>query len=124
MIAFGEALTLQTKIGRAAIEKRSRELATALVEGLRKIDGVKMWTSADPSRRAAVLSFQPAGVDPRKLATALYQKDRIGCATRGGQPTAPAFGSHHISTTRTPTSTARSRRSRDISRTVYSTTNK
>src|SRR4029077_3912709 len=34
MIAFGEALTLQTKIGRAAIEKRSRELTTALVEGL------------------------------------------------------------------------------------------
>ena len=85
MIAFGEALTFQTKIGRALIEKRSRELTTALVEGLKKIDGVKIWTSPDPSRRAAVLSFQPGSLDVRKLSTALYLKDRIGCATRGGQ---------------------------------------
>jgi selenocysteine lyase/cysteine desulfurase len=85
MIAFGEALQFQTKIGRAPIERRSRELAQALMEGLRKIDGVKIWTSADPSRTAAVLSFQPGSLDPRKLAAALYQKERIGCATRGGQ---------------------------------------
>jgi len=85
MIAFGEALKLQTKIGRAVIEKRSRELTTALVEGLKQIDGVKIWTSPDPSRRAAVLSFLPGSLDIRKLSTALYQKHRIGCATRGGQ---------------------------------------
>jgi isopenicillin-N epimerase len=85
MIAFGEALALQSKVGRAAIEKRSRELTTALIEGLKTIDGVKVWTSPDASRRAAVLAFQPAGLDPRKLSAALYQKDRIGCATRGGQ---------------------------------------
>jgi selenocysteine lyase/cysteine desulfurase len=85
MIAFGEALKLQTKIGRAVIEKRSRELTTALIEGLKKVDGVKIWTSPDPSRRAAVLSFQPGSLDVRKLSVALYQKDRIGCATRGGQ---------------------------------------
>jgi isopenicillin-N epimerase len=85
MIAFGEALKLQTKIGRAVIEKRSRELTTALIDGLKKIDGVKIWTSPDPARRAAVLSFLPGNLDIRKLSTALYQKDRIGCATRGGQ---------------------------------------
>jgi len=85
MIAFGEALKLQTKIGRAVIEKRSRELTTALVDGLRKIDGVKIWTSPEVSRRAAVLSFLPGNLDIRKLSAALYQKERIGCATRGGQ---------------------------------------
>jgi selenocysteine lyase/cysteine desulfurase len=85
MIAFGEALKLQTQIGRAQIEKRSRELTTALIEGLKKIDGMKIWTSPDPSRRVAVLSFQPGNLDIRKLSAALYQKDRIGCATRGGQ---------------------------------------
>jgi selenocysteine lyase/cysteine desulfurase len=85
MIAFGEALKLQTQIGRAQIERRSRDLTQALIEGLRKIDGVKIWTSAEPSRTAAVLSFQPGNLDVRKLSTALYQKDRIGCATRGGQ---------------------------------------
>jgi len=85
MMAFGEALTFQTKIGRALIEKRSRELTQALVAGLKKIDGVKIWTSPDPSRSVAVLSFQPGNLDVRKLSLALYQKDRIGCATRGGQ---------------------------------------
>ena len=85
MIAFGEALKLQTQIGRAQIERRSRELTQALIQGLKKIDGVKIWTSSEPSRAAAVLSFQPGNLDVRKLSTALYQKDRIGCATRGGQ---------------------------------------
>ena len=85
MIAFGEALKFQTKIGRAQIEKRSRELTQALIEGLKTIDGVKIWTSPDPSRTVAVVSFQPGNLDVRKLSTALYQKDHIGCATRGGQ---------------------------------------
>jgi isopenicillin-N epimerase len=85
MIAFGEALKLQTQVGRANIEKRSRELTTALIDGLKKIDGIKIWTSPEPSRRVAVLSFQPGNLDVRKLSAALYQKDRIGCATRGGQ---------------------------------------
>ena len=85
MIAFGEALSFQTKIGRALIEKRSRELTQALIAGLKKVDGVKIWTSPDPSRTVAVLSFQPGDLDVRKLSLALYQKDRIGCATRGGQ---------------------------------------
>jgi selenocysteine lyase/cysteine desulfurase len=85
MMAFGEALKLQTEIGRAHIERRSRELTQALIVGLKKIDGVTVWTSPDPSRAAAILSFQPGNLDVRKLATALYQKDRIGCATRGGQ---------------------------------------
>jgi selenocysteine lyase/cysteine desulfurase len=85
MMAFGEALTLQTKIGRAQIEKRSRELTQALLKGLKTIDGVKIWTSPDPSLGVAVVSFQPGNLDTRKLSTALYQKDHIGCATRGGQ---------------------------------------
>jgi len=96
MIAFGEALKLQTQIGRAQIEKRSRELTTALIEGLKKIDGIKIWTSPDPTRRVAVLSFQPGNLDVRKLSTALYQKDRIGCATRGGQDRAGLRFSPHF----------------------------
>jgi selenocysteine lyase/cysteine desulfurase len=96
MIAFGEALKLQTKIGRAVIEKRSRELTTALIDGLKKVDGVKIWTSPDPTRRAAVLSLLPGNLDIRKLSTALYQKDRIGCATRGGQDRAGLRFSPHF----------------------------
>jgi selenocysteine lyase/cysteine desulfurase len=84
IIGFGEALDFQTKLGRAAIERRSRELTGALVEGLRRIDGVKVWTHADPARSAAIVSFQPAALDVRKLHQALYERDHIVCATRGG----------------------------------------
>jgi isopenicillin-N epimerase len=85
MIAFGEALKFQNRIGRRAIEARSRELTQALLAGLRKIDGVKIWTSPDPSRGVAVVSLQPGALDPQQLAAALYKNDRIGCATRTGQ---------------------------------------
>src|SRR5260370_12486846 len=53
MIAFGEALKFQTQIGRAHIEKRARELTQALMAGLRKIDGVKVWTSPEAARAPA-----------------------------------------------------------------------
>jgi isopenicillin-N epimerase len=85
MIAFGEALKLQTQVGRKAIESRARELTQALYEGLKRIDGVKIWTSPDPARSAAILAFQPGGLDVRKLSAALYQQDRIAGSTRAGQ---------------------------------------
>ena len=44
MIAFREALEFQTKVGREAIEKRSRELANQLIAGLSKLPDVKVWT--------------------------------------------------------------------------------
>jgi isopenicillin-N epimerase len=96
MIAFAEALKMQTSIGRGHIEKRSRELTQALMAGLKKIDGVKIWTSPDPTRSVAVLSFQPGSLDVRKLSAALYQKDRIGCATRGGRDRAGIRLSPHF----------------------------
>jgi isopenicillin-N epimerase len=84
IIGFGEALTFQSKIGRTAIEARSRSLGQALIAGLRRIDGVKLWTHPDPSRSGAVVSFQPGSLDVTKLSAALYRNERIGCATRGG----------------------------------------
>jgi isopenicillin-N epimerase len=84
VIAFGEALMLQNTIGRAAIERRSRELAQALVEGLKKFPGVKVWTHADPARSAAIVSFQPGPLNGNTLATSLYEKDRIAVMARGG----------------------------------------
>ena len=84
VIAFGEALKLQTTIGRAAVERRSRELAQALMEGLRKIPGVKVWTQADPTRSAAIVSFQPGSLGGNTLATTLYEKERVAVMARGG----------------------------------------
>ena len=85
MIAFRAALAFQDKVGRAAIEQRARELTTQLVAGLSKLPGVKVWTSPSPELRAAVVSFLPGTLDANKLATALYEKDKIGITTRGGQ---------------------------------------
>jgi len=83
--ALADAVTFQTRIGRERIEQRARELARALMDGLRALDGVTLWTHSDPTRSAAVVSFQPGSLDVPRLATALYQRDRIVCATRGGQ---------------------------------------
>jgi isopenicillin-N epimerase len=85
MIAFGEALAFQTKVGRKGIEERSRALAQQLMKGLAKIDGVKLWTNPAPDRSAAVVSFLPGSLDARKLAQTLYEKDKIGITTRGGE---------------------------------------
>jgi isopenicillin-N epimerase len=84
IIGFGEALKFQDRIGRGVIEARSRALAQALIAGLRKINGVDLWTHPDPSRSAAIVTFRPGSLDVRKLAAALYHNDRIGCATRTG----------------------------------------
>jgi isopenicillin-N epimerase len=85
MIAFREALAFQNTVGRVAIEQRARSLTTQLMEGLSKLSGTKVWTSADPTLRAAVVTFAPATLDAGKLATALYRNDRIAITTRGGQ---------------------------------------
>jgi selenocysteine lyase/cysteine desulfurase len=100
IIALGEALRFQTKLGRPAIQARARELAEALLAGLRKIDGVKLWTHADPARSVAVVSFQPGSLDVAKLSAALYQKDRIAgaprpYADRGGLRFSPHFYNLH-----------------------------
>jgi isopenicillin-N epimerase len=96
IIAFGEALKFLDGIGRPAIERRSRDLAQNLMDGLRRIDGVKLWTHLDPDRSVAVISFLPGSLDPRKLSAALYRNDRIACATRGGADRGGLRFSPHI----------------------------
>ena len=81
--AFGNQIEWLGSIGQAAIEARSRELATVAVEGLSRVDGVQVWTSLDPAHRVAVVSFDPAGLDPAKTIAALEQ-DGIVAAARGG----------------------------------------
>jgi len=52
--------------------------------GLRRIDGVQLWTHPDPARSGAVVTFRPGNLDIPKLSAAFYRNDRIGCATRTG----------------------------------------
>jgi selenocysteine lyase/cysteine desulfurase len=96
MIAFREALEFQNRVGRAAIETRARDLSTQLIAGLSELPGVKVWTSPKPELRAAVVSFQPGSLDHNKVATVLYEKHKIGLATRGGQDRGGLRASPHL----------------------------
>ncbi|MGQ0733654.1 MAG: aminotransferase class V-fold PLP-dependent enzyme [Acidobacteriota bacterium] len=84
MIAFGEALAFQTKIGRSAIDARSKELASQLIAGLTKVSGFTIFTSPTPERRSAVVTFAPGTLDARKLMATLYERDKIAITTGGG----------------------------------------
>jgi selenocysteine lyase/cysteine desulfurase len=110
--AFGEALQLQSRVGRSAIERRAQELAQALVAGLRALDGVSVWTHPDPARSSAIVSFRPGSLDPDRLTLALYAKDRIVCAKRtgadrGGIRLSPHFYNSHAEVERAVGAVAR-----------------
>jgi selenocysteine lyase/cysteine desulfurase len=85
IFGFAEALRFQSRIGRPLIARRARELAAALMEGLGKLEGVKLWTHPDPERSHAVVSFQVGSLDPVRLQASLYEKDAVVCATRTGK---------------------------------------
>ena len=84
MIAFAEALAFQTKIGRKAIEQRSKSLAQQVLAGLKTINGFKSFTSFEPDRTGAVVTFAPGALDTRKLVAALYENDKVAVVTGGG----------------------------------------
>ena len=81
--AFGAQIEFLEEITMAEVEARSRELATALVEELSALDGVHMWTSPDPARRATVVTFRPGNLPPGDVVAAL-DEDGIVAAARGG----------------------------------------
>ena len=81
IMAFAEALRIQTTIGRKAIENRSRELTQHLMEGLSKIDSIKLLTHRDPARSVATVRIQHS-MNGQKLTAALFEKDRL--AFQGG----------------------------------------
>jgi isopenicillin-N epimerase len=84
LATLSAAIKLQDEIGRAVIETRSRQLASHLAKGLQAINGVSLWTKMDPARSGAIVVFKPAALDPRRLVTTLYEKERIVAAAAGG----------------------------------------
>ena len=102
IIAFGEALKFQQKIGMKVIQARSQELAQSLMEQVKAIDGVTLSTSQDPTRSQAVVVFETAGLDARKLYNALYDNEKIGITGRGnGLRISPHFYNLHSEIDRT-----------------------
>jgi isopenicillin-N epimerase len=84
IVAFAEALTLESRIGPRFIEARARQLAQMLMAGLQDIDGVRLWTHSSADRCAAIVSFRPGDLDPLKLSTVLYRRHGIVCSHRTG----------------------------------------
>ena len=83
LYTFGTQIEFLQSIGMNEIEARSRELASQLIEGLTAIEGVHMWTSAEPQLRGAVVTFQPGELNARQVLGAL-EEDGIVAAARGG----------------------------------------
>jgi selenocysteine lyase/cysteine desulfurase len=88
--AVTKALELQGSIGRDVIEKRARGLAQHLMNELRKLNGVHLWTDPAPDRSAAIVIFKPASADPRALGETLT-KERIFATTRGANGANPGL---------------------------------
>ena len=84
LATLGVAIKWQDDIGRAAIERRVRQLAERLTSELAKIDGVTLRTNPDPARSAAIIVFKPGALDAHKVVSALYEKERIVSAFTGG----------------------------------------
>jgi selenocysteine lyase/cysteine desulfurase len=89
--AVAEALKFQGSIGRDVIERRSRALAQALMDGLKKVSGVQLYTPTDPARHAAIVIFKPGSADPRKIGTALAENDKIVVTTRANAADRPGL---------------------------------
>lgn len=102
IIAFGEALKFQQKIGMKVIQARSQELAQSLMEQVQTIDGIKLTTSTDPERSLSVVVFETGGLDARRLFNALYENEKIGITGRGnGLRISPHFYNLHSEIDRT-----------------------
>ena len=84
LATVGAAIDFQNRIGRATIETRVRQLVRRLADGLRRIDGVTLWTNPDARASAGILVFKPSTMEPRRVAAALYDRHRIACASSGG----------------------------------------
>jgi isopenicillin-N epimerase len=84
LATVGAAVTFQEQIGRAAIERRVRELVAYLARELGRTDGVTLWTRMDADTSAGIVVFKPAGLEPRRVVAALYDRNRIACAASGG----------------------------------------
>ena len=84
LATLGSAIQLQNNIGRATIEARVRQLVQHLAAGLRQIDGVTLWTNVDAQLSAGIVVFKPGALEPRRVATELYEQHRVACATAGG----------------------------------------
>jgi cysteine desulfurase/selenocysteine lyase len=90
-ISLGKAINFIKKIGINNIQEHSKKITHIIVEGLLKVDGVKLIGNTD--NRISIVSFVMNGAHPHDLALLL---DKRGIAARAGhhcaQPAMRHFG--------------------------------
>jgi selenocysteine lyase/cysteine desulfurase len=82
--AMGTTADFHNLIGRERIEARIRELAAALKEGVGKVPGARLRTSAKQELSAGVCVIGFDGKDHQKIYGALYDKHGVAGAATGG----------------------------------------
>jgi selenocysteine lyase/cysteine desulfurase len=85
LVAFAETLRFRDAIGRPAIDARVRQLSTHLMNELRKLKDVHVYTDPAPDRSANLVVFRPGTLDPRRFGAALAEKDGVVATVRSGQ---------------------------------------
>lgn len=85
LAVLAEAIRFRESIGRAVIERRGRDLAAALIEGVKKLNGVTVYTDPAPDRSGAIVVLKAGNLDPRRLGAALAEQEKIVCTVRAGQ---------------------------------------
>ena len=70
-------------IGKKNVEARVRQLSTKLRAGLKKIPGVKMWTSEDPQFAAGLTLFSVRDIPMENVVKGIYDHNRVWIRTMG-----------------------------------------
>jgi len=85
IIALGEAVDFQDRIGKARIERRLKSLAGHFKHELLKIPGARLHTSEDPYLSAGLTAFSIKDVEPSHIVEYVRQKDNIVIRTVGSK---------------------------------------
>jgi selenocysteine lyase/cysteine desulfurase len=83
IVALGEAINFQNRIGKSRIARRIRTLAGYLKRELKTISGVRVHTSEDPYLSGGLTAFSMEGMEPEKIVNYLREKYNIVIRTVG-----------------------------------------
>lgn len=87
ILAFGAGIRWVLQEGVSAIQDHELQLCQRLLEGMKEVPGVRIYGCNHPAKRVAVVSFNLLSVEPKKLASYLY--DNHGVVLRAGYHCAP-----------------------------------
>ncbi len=85
IVALGATFDLHETVGPSQVQRRVRELASALKQGVRtRLPRARFHTPRDPELSGGVVVVELSGADHRALYDALYRRHQIAAAAMGG----------------------------------------